>query len=90
MLETNTGIERWRIVVVALATIAALPLFLFENPNSTASLTGVAGADTRAVAPSASSPAQTDSYSIESQIDNDKIYTLLNRSEDWHLSLIHI
>ena len=84
MLETNTGIERWRIVVVALATIAALPLFLFENPNSTASLTGVAGADTRAVVPSASSPAQTDSYSIESQIDNGKIYTLLNRSEDWH------
>ena len=49
MLETNPNIERWRIVVVALATVAALPLFLFENPNSTASLTGVAGADTRVV-----------------------------------------
>ena len=84
MLEINTSVERWRIVVVALATIAALPLFLFENPNSTASLTGVAGADTRAVAPSTSSLVQTDSSPIELQIDQAKIYTLLNRSEDWH------
>ena len=84
MLETNPNIERWRIVVVALATIAALPLFLFENPNSTASLTGVAGADTRVVASSTSSLTETDSYPAESQTDSGKIYTLLNRSEDWH------
>ena len=84
MLETNPNIERWRIVVVALATVAALPLFLFENPNSTASLTGVAGADTRVVTSSTSSLTETDSYPAESQTDSGKIYTLLN------LSLIHI
>ncbi len=84
MLETNPSIERWRIVVVALATIAALPLFLFENPNSTASLTGVAGADTRAVATSNPSLSETDSYQAKSQDYNEKTYMLLNRSEDWH------
>ena len=84
MLETNPSIERWRIVVVALATIAALPLFLFENPNSTASLTGVAGADTRAVATSNPSLSETDSYQAKSQDYNEKTYMLLDRSEDWH------
>ena len=37
-------VERWRVVVVALATIAALPLFVLEDPDSTGSLTGVADA----------------------------------------------
>jgi len=32
------------VVVVALATIAALPLFVFENPSSPGSFTGTAGA----------------------------------------------
>ena len=43
-LDAKTTIERWRVVVVALATIAALPLFVFENPSSPGSLTGTAGA----------------------------------------------
>ena len=43
-LEAETTIERWRIVVVAVATIAALPLFVLENPNSFGSATSVAGA----------------------------------------------
>ena len=38
------SVERWRVVVVALATIAALPLFVMENPDTTGSLTGVARA----------------------------------------------
>ena len=88
MLEANPNIERWRIVVVALATIAALPLFLFENPNSTASLTGVAGADTRVVVTSSSLLTETDSVLTKSQDSNDKIYMLLNRSDDWHAARV--
>ena len=90
MLETNPNIERWRIVVVALATIAALPLFLFENPNSTASLTGVAGAGTRVVVTPSSSLTETDSVSTKSQDSNDKIYMLLNRSDDWHVARVSV
>jgi hypothetical protein len=37
-------VERWRVVVVALATIAALPLFVLEDPTSPGSLAGTAGA----------------------------------------------
>jgi hypothetical protein len=88
VLEANPNIERWRIVVVALATIAALPLFLFENPNSTASLTGVAGADTRVVVTSSSPLTETDSVLTKSQDSNDKIYMLLNRSDDWHAARV--
>jgi hypothetical protein len=88
VLEANPNIERWRIVVVALATIAALPLFLFENPNSTASLTGVAGADTRVVVTSSSLLTETDSVLTKSQDSNDKIYMLLNRSDDWHAARV--
>ena len=90
MLEANPNIERWRIVVVALATIAALPLFLFENPNSTASLTGVAGADTRVVVTSSSPLTETDSVLTKSQDSNDKIYMLLNRSDDWHVARVSV
>ena len=90
MLEANPNIERWRIVVVALATIAALPLFLFENPNSTASLTGVAGADTRVVVTSSSLLTETDSVLTKSQDSNDKIYMLLNRSDDWHAARVSV
>ena len=82
MLETNPIIERWRLVVVLLATIAALPLFLFENPNSTGSLTGTAGAGTTA-APNTSVLSQQDG-----QIDGQRVFAgelfLLNRSENWH------
>ena len=43
-LDAEPTVERWRVVVVVLATIAALPLFVFENPSSPGSLTGTAGA----------------------------------------------
>ena len=37
-------VERWRVLVVALATVAALLLFVFENPNSPGAATEVAAA----------------------------------------------
>ena len=43
-LAAEPTIERWRVAVVALATLAALPLFVLENPASTGALTGVADA----------------------------------------------
>ena len=82
MLETNPIIERWRFVVVALATIAALPLFLFENPNSTGSLTGTAGAGTTA-APTTIEPVQEDDQTDSRRVGEGELY-LLNRSENWH------
>lgn len=44
-------VERWRVLVVALATVAALPLFVFENPNSPGAATEVAAADAPERAP---------------------------------------
>lgn len=43
-LGAETTVERWRVVVVALATIAALPLFVLEDPTSPGSLAGTAEA----------------------------------------------
>ncbi len=43
-LNADTTIERWRVVVVVLATFAALPLFVLENPDAIGSVTAVAGA----------------------------------------------
>ena len=49
-LDAEPTVERWRVVVVALATVAALPLFVLENPSSPGALTGTADAATRPVA----------------------------------------
>ncbi len=80
MLETNPIIERWRLIVVLLATIAALPLFLFENPNSTGSLTGTAGAGTTA-APDTRALSQ-EQLNTQRVLDGELF--LLNRSKNWH------
>ncbi|MEC8947102.1 MAG: transglycosylase family protein [Actinomycetota bacterium] len=48
-LDAEPTVERWRVVVVALATVAALPLFVLENPSSPGALTGTAGAAARPV-----------------------------------------
>jgi len=82
VLETNPIIERWRVIVVLLATIAALPLFLFENPDSTGSLTGIAGAGTTA-APNTSALSQQDGQASDQRVIEGKLF-LLNRSENWH------
>ena len=44
-LEAEPTIERWRVLVVVLATVAALPMFVFENPNSPGAATEVAAAE---------------------------------------------
>ncbi len=68
-LEAETTIERWRIVVVAVATIAALPLFVLENPNSFGSATSVAGAtETSLAATTASVSAPV--ASVNSELDD--------------------
>jgi hypothetical protein len=82
VLETNPIIERWRLVVVLLATIAALPLFLFENPNSTGSLTGVAGAGTTA-APGTSALLELNGSANDQRVAEGELF-LLNRAENWH------
>ena len=82
MLETNPIIERWRLIVVLFATIAALPLFLFENPDSTGSLTGTAGAGTTA-APTISALSQQNAQTDDQRVIEGGIF-LLNRAENWH------
>ena len=55
-LNADTTIERWRVVVVVLATLAALPLFVLENPDAIGSVTAVAGAS---VLPHEAAPLET-------------------------------
>lgn len=68
--------------MVALATLAALPLFLFENPDSTGALTGVAGADTRAIF-----AAELEDVIELPQIDltiSENTAFLVKRAAEWH------
>ena len=90
-LDVEPTVERWRVVVVALATIAALPLFVLENPSSPGALTGTAGAATRSfvdaprietielvvATPDGSSPAAWPDPSVSD---------LSSRARDWHLA----
>ena len=73
--------------MVALATIAALPLLMFENPNSTGSLTGTAGAETTEV-PSQTSLTTPEREQAADQTLNDGVLHLVNRAENWHSSRI--
>ena len=74
-LAAEPTIERWRVAVVALATLAALPLFVLENPASTGALTGVAdAADAPARALTAVAPADR-SFDMT---------PLVERAEHWH------
>ena len=82
VLEVNPIVERWRLIVVLLATIAALPLFLFENPNSTGSLTGTAGADTTA-APTTRALMQQNDQAGDQRVIEGGLF-LLNRAENWN------
>ena len=57
-LGAETTVERWRVVVVALATVAALPLFVLEDPKSPGSLAGTAGASAAPAVDKISPPIQ--------------------------------
>ena len=74
-LAAEPTIERWRVAVVALATLAALPLFVLENPASTGALTGVADA--------ADAPARalTAVATVDRSFD---VTPLVERAEHWH------
>ena len=74
-LAAEPTIERWRVAVVALATLAALPLFVLENPASTGALTGVADA--------ADAPARA----LTADATADRFFDmtpLVERAEHWH------
>ena len=72
-LAAEPTIERWRVAVVALATVAALPLFVLENPASTGALTGVADA--------AGAPAPAVTAAADRSFD---MTPLVKRAEHWH------
>ena len=74
-LAAEPTIERWRVAVVALATLAALPLFVLENPASTGALTGVADA--------ADAPARALTAVATADRSFD-VTPLVERAEHWH------
>ncbi|MBT6064224.1 MAG: hypothetical protein HOG52_05415 [Actinobacteria bacterium] len=85
-------VERWRVIVVALATVAALPLFVMENPDSTGSLTGVADASNSVelalsvpivVVDAAVGTAASDWTTPTSPAD---VANLADRAEAWHVA----
>ncbi|MBS1264494.1 MAG: putative transglycosylase SceD [Acidimicrobiaceae bacterium] len=85
-------VERWRVVVVALATVAALPLFVLEDPDSAGSLTSVADASSSVelalsvpivVGDAASGTAASDWTTPTSPAD---IANLADRAEQWHVA----
>lgn len=77
VLAAEPTIERWRVAVVALATLAALPLFVLENPGSTGALTGVADAlDTP-------TPARSLTVDLGSTGSLD-VTPLVQRADQWH------
>lgn len=99
-LDSERIVERWRVVVVALATLAALPLFLFEDPSSPGALTGKASAATNGshAASDSSTDTQTDAKrqieTIELVVGDviavpdsaPDLSQLSSRAEDWHLA----
>jgi len=90
-LDVEPTVERWRVVVVALATIAALPLFVLENPSSPGALTGTADAATRPVsdAPRIETielVVATPDRSSSGAWPTPAVSELSSRARDWHLA----
>ena len=94
-LDAEPTVERWRVVVVALATLAALPLFVFENPSSPGALTGTASAATSGSdAPAHGSDAgPRNTATIELVVatvpaarHEPDVARLSSRAADWHLA----
>ena len=85
-LDVEPTVERWRVVVVALATIAALPLFVLENPSSPGALTGTAGAATRplVVAPRIETIELV--VATPAAWPDPSVSDLSSRARDWHLA----
>jgi len=94
-LRADSNVERWRVVVVALATLAALPLFVFEDPSSPGAFTGTAmattaGSDAPATG-SGESASRVESIELvvaevqaaSYQLD---VVRLSSRAEKWHLA----
>ena len=90
-LDAEPTVERWRVVVVALATIAALPLFVLENPSSPGALTGTADAVTQ---PLSDAPRIETIELVVATPDRrsagfptgPSVADLSSRARDWHLA----
>ena len=90
-LDVEPTVERWRVVVVALATIAALPLFVLENPSSPGALTGTAGAATQALVDAPQIEiielvVATPDRSSLGAWPTPAVSELSSRARDWHLA----
>ena len=90
-LDAEPTVERWRVVVVAVATVAALPRFVLENPSSPGALTGTADAATRLVADASrietielvvATPTPVSSTARPAP----SVAELSARARDWHLA----
>ena len=84
-LGAETTVERWRVVVVALATVAALPLFVLEDPTSPGSLAGTAGASAAPAVDKISPSTQV----VELVVASDSqlvpnVAEMSARAQDWH------
>ena len=94
-LGAGSTVERWRVVVVALATLAALPLFVFEDPSSPGALTGMASAAApRSGAPLHESASEPGNSAIVELVvaaapaarHEPDVERLSSRATDWHLA----
>ena len=88
-LDVEPTVERWRVVVVVLATIAALPLFVLENPSSPGALTGTAGAATQALVDAPQIEiielvVATPDRSSSAASPDSSVSDLSSRARDWH------
>ncbi|MBT5905559.1 MAG: hypothetical protein HOH27_07130, partial [Acidimicrobiaceae bacterium] len=74
---------------MALATIAALPLFVLENPSSPGALTGTAGAATQALVDAPQIEiielvVATPDRSSSAASPDSSVSDLSSRARDWH------
>ncbi len=86
-LDAEPTVERWRVAVVALATIAALPLFVLENPSSPGALTGTAGAATPLVDVAPRIETVELVVDASARLQNRSVGAVLSsRARDWHVA----
>ena len=86
-LGAETTVERWRVVVVALATIAALPLFVLEDPTSPGSLAGTAEASVAPAVDEIDPPMQVIELVVASGPHFvPDVAKMSARAQDWHIA----